>query len=300
MKNFIAILREPLVHFFSIGVILFMAYFAIHGNQTDKIENSEAETVLIDDKQIDHLEMTWEQLWKRKPTKKELERLLNDFVREELLYREALALGLDENDTIVRRRMAQKMAFLSKGINVKQAESDTLKAWYQERKEMYTLPPLVSFSHVFFSKEKRGNQVESDAANAQAELGEKQPDSLESFPGDRSMIRNHWDWMSQLELTPLFGDSFAKSVMDLKPGEWSSPMESKLGFHLVYVTSKSEKRIPDFDEVETRIQLDWMQEQARLASDKMLGELIEKYNVKVSASARNRLGGIKVIGGGSR
>ena len=300
MKYFSRIVREPMIHFFFIGAILFAAYFAVNVNQQEPVENEGIEPVLIGESQIAHLELTWEQLWKRKPTKNELERLVNDYIREELLYREALALGLDENDTIVRRRMAQKMAFLSKGTGVEPAESKTLRAWYQQRKDSYAFPPLVSFSQVFFSKEKRGDQVESDAAQIQAELGEKLPDDLESLPGDRSMIRSRWDLMSQLELVPLFGDTFAKIVMDLKPGEWSKPIESKLGFHLVYVYSKSDKRVPRFDEIETRIQMDWMQEQARHASDKMLGELIKKYKVTISDSARNRLEGIRVMGGDSR
>ena len=230
MKNANKFVREPLVHFFFIGAILFAAYFAVNGNRSEPVDFEGADPVFIGENQIAHLELTWEQLWKRKPTKNELERLVNDYIREELLYREALALGLDENDTIVRRRMAQKMAFLSKGTSSEPPESKTLRTWYEERKESYAFPPLVSFSHVFVSKEKRGGQAEADAAKIQAELAEKLPEDLGSLPGDRSMIRSRWDLMSQLDLTPLFGGAFAKSVMNLQPGEWSKPIQSKLGF----------------------------------------------------------------------
>ncbi len=297
MSSVNSLLREPIALFFVVGAILFAIYF-VRDTDTEMDDGVHESPVTIAVSQLDHMELTWKQLSNRKPTDKELELLVNDFIREELLYREALALGLNLNDTVVRRRMAQKMAFLNKSGGVSNASDDVLNRWFEERKSDYAVSPTISFHQLYFSPEKRKDRIESDVSAFVEQLGKSRPESIDELPGDKSRVRNSWSHMTAGDLMPLFGEEFTKQIFDQDVGVWKGPVNSQLGSHAVFVSTKTQERLPAFEAVRGRVELDWMQEQARSANSKLMNDLIHKYGVEITSDARERLGELKVLGGG--
>ena len=155
-------LREPLLHFVLIGLALFVGYGALNP-EAERRENSSRIEITRDD--VRQLEVAWMAQWRRHPTAEEMRALIDGKVREEILYREALALGLDKDDTIVKRRLAQKMAFLAEDVStVRDPGREELRAWFEKNRERFALPGLVSFRHLYFSPDSRGERAREMAA----------------------------------------------------------------------------------------------------------------------------------------
>ena len=169
------LLREPLVHFLLLGAILFGAY-AYAERPHGGIELSTQIRLTIDD--ISQLVLVFRSQWRRNPTPDELRLLVEDRVREEVLYREAIALGLDKEDTIVRRRMAQKVQFLIEDA-ARAPTREELETWYQANRDRFALPSRVSFRHLYFSPDRRGARAHDDAATALTKLA-GQPEDFKS------------------------------------------------------------------------------------------------------------------------
>ncbi|TWU37232.1 peptidylprolyl isomerase [Novipirellula artificiosorum] len=164
MNSYTSLWKEPLFHFAIAGGLLFIIYLSIGSRAETDNGLTQSDSIHVGAREVDHLKATWQQLWNREPTPEELTRLVEDFVREEALYREAIALNLDQDDLIVRRRMAQKMAFLNNDAAAVTLSEEALQAWYKENSSLYELPAAVSFSHIFFSSEQRGDQAATAAA----------------------------------------------------------------------------------------------------------------------------------------
>jgi hypothetical protein len=173
------LLREPLGQFVALGIVLFVVYALA----SDLLASDEARRIAITESEIELLATTWERQWQRAPTAKELHALVDSRVREEVLYREALALGLDRNDVVVRRRMVQKMELLSQDLALLADPTDPeLQAFFDENREDYRIPPRVSFSHVYFNADRRGEAVLEDAERVLAEIRAQTPQPTAAGP----------------------------------------------------------------------------------------------------------------------
>ena len=170
------LLREPLIHFLLLGAILFGVYAYTqrgHGG----VEQSKQIQLTIDD--LSQLVLVFRSQWRRDPTPEELRSLVEDKVHEEVLYREALALGIDKDDTIVKRRMAQKMQFLAEDVAAaREPTLEELGTWYEANRDQFAFPPRVSFRHLYFSPDRRGAHARDDAAAALTKLA-GQPEDFE-------------------------------------------------------------------------------------------------------------------------
>lgn len=290
MNRLSFLLKEPLCHFAVAGGLLFIVYLFI-GNQSEgSIEDSQAGSIVVGPREVNHLKATWKQLWSREPDKKELSRLVEDFIREEALYREAIALELDQDDMIVRRRMAQKMAFLSNNSGAEPPAGQTLAAWFSENKEVYRLPASVSFSHIYFGSEQRGEQAASDAQTLLDSLNaEENPPQRAPDRGDRFITRYDYVNIGPEDLANLFGKEFSSRVFEFEANMWAGPVPSAYGHHLVFITEKADSRIPELEEIRTRVEVDWMQELARAANRKMVDELIAKYGLEIDPDVKSQL-----------
>ena len=190
-------------------------------------------------------------------------------------YREALALGLDKDDTIVRRRMVQKMEFLSEDLaNAREPTIDELMAWFQQNSQRFTVLPRASFRHLYFSPDIRGRNVREDAARALAKLAEEPEDSpVAAALADRFMLQDYYGDRSPEQLGKEFGLKFAQALFKLKPGTWRGPIEFGFGWHLVWINALSPARVPAFEEVEPDVKeawtQDWQAEVRRKAYDTM-------------------------------
>jgi hypothetical protein len=272
------LLREPLFHFVALAVVLFLFYTIGSGLFSSdpglRIEVKESDVVVLAE--------NFKRTWQRPPTQEELENLVQARVREEVLYREALAVGLDENDTVVRRRLVQKMEMLSQDLALLADPTDQeLQVYFQERHESYRIPPRLSFSHVYFNMDRRGPQGEEEARRVLTDiLAETPPPRRAPERGDQFLLRYDFDSVSPEEVTREFGAQFAESLFGLEPG-WQGPIVSGYGFHLVYVGDKVEGRIPMLEEVREKVLLDYSRMRSERAKEALYEGLAERYEILI-------------------
>jgi peptidyl-prolyl cis-trans isomerase C len=199
--------REPLLHFLLIGLLLFVVYDRLHPSQATK---SESNRIVLTPEDFQQLAVTWLAQGRAPPSPAEMQSLVELKVREEVLYREALALGLDKDDTIVKRRLAQKMEFLAEGASIDSNPSpDTLRAWFKENSQRFSLPPRVSFRHLYFSPDRRGEHARGAAAHAMEQLAGKPGNWQDAEAlGDPFMDRDYYGDRSAEDMAKLFGFEF--------------------------------------------------------------------------------------------
>src|SRR5215510_11822399 len=200
-------LREPLVHFVLLGLLLFVADRAIGSGSGASGSPARIE---ITENDLRQLSAAWTAQWQRPPTSDELRNLVAARVREEVLYREALALGLDKDDTIVRRRLAQKMEFLADDASaVREPGREELRAWYAARGERFAQPSRLSFHHLYFSPDRRGPRAAEDAARARVTLGRVPVGTAAVRPGDPFMFQDAYLDRTPEQIAAVFGTQFA-------------------------------------------------------------------------------------------
>ncbi len=251
--------REPLIHFVLIGAGIYGAY-ALYGIPNEDFADN---TIVVDAGRIDTFKTAWEQRWNRPPTEQELNGLVNQFIREDILYREAIAMGLDKDDPITRRRMAQKLEFLTRDIaSLKEPTDGELERYFEENKDQFKADDLITFSHVFIDPDKRGDATLDDAALLLSELQTAGSSDVNvSGLGDRFMLQNYYPQKTELEIRKQFGSGFATAVMQLEPGQWHGPVLSGYGTHLVYVYALDIAPLPVFEDVQASVLQDWQEEQ---------------------------------------
>ena len=275
-------LREPLLHFLVLGVALFAVDGYVHRGRRG-VDSSRDIALTLDD--LRQLDLYFESQWRRPPTAEEFSRLVEDKVREEVLYREALAMGLDKDDTIVKRRMAQKMQFLAEDVAAAHEPStEELKTWFAKNTEKFALPSRATFRHLYFSFDRRGQRARDDATAALGKLaGEPGDSKLASSLADPFMFQDYYGDRTPGELTKEFGPTFAQGLFRMKPGSWQGPIESGYGWHLVWIESVTPERVPDFEEVEPDVKTAWLGDQKERAWRKAYEEMRAKYTVLLPA-----------------
>jgi hypothetical protein len=278
------ILREPLFHFLVLGAALFF----VHAVASDVFSTDASRRIEITEPEIEFLAAGFGRQWQRPPTADELRALVDGRVREEVLYREALAVGLDQ-DVVVRRRMVQKMELLSEDLATLADPTDTeLQAFFQERREEYRVPPRISFSHVYFNTDRRGPAAEEDARRALAELRAATPPPLRAPErGDRFMLPHDYALRSPREVQQTFGARFAETLFELEPG-WHGPVVSGYGIHLVYIGERVDDRIPEYGEVRDRLVIDYNRMRRERANELLYEGLVGGYEIEIDEEALQR------------
>jgi peptidyl-prolyl cis-trans isomerase C len=277
----ILLLREPLVQFLLIGLVLFVAYGALNPGAG---QSGSYQIVLTTD-DLRQLESTFAAQWQRAPSPEESRGLIEQKIREEILYREALQLGLDNEDVIIKRRLAQKMQFLAEDVaSAREPTTAELKAWYIRNSGQFALPSRLSFRHLYFSPDHRGQWAHDDAMKALTKIsGEREESKAAAVLTDRFMFQDYYVDRTPEELEKDFGTQFAAAVQKLKPGFWQGPVESGYGWHLVFVDSVIPGRIPVFEEVEANVKSAWLADQKQRAWHKAYQDMRAKYAVLLPA-----------------
>jgi peptidyl-prolyl cis-trans isomerase C len=280
MSDLRRISREPLAHFLLLGMALFAVYGYVHRGRGG-VESSRQIALTLDD--LRQLDMYFESQWQRPPTAGEFNSLIEDKIQEEILYREGLAMGLDKDDTIVRRRMAQKVRFLAEDVaTAREPTTDELKAWYYSGKtsERFALPGRITFRHIYFSPDTRGLRAHDDAADALAKVaGDPEDSKAVPLHADRFMFQDYYADRSSEQLAKDFGPRFAQAILKVRPGSWQGPIESGYGWHLVYVESITPGRIPAFEEAESDVKTAWLADQKAQAWHKAYQDMRARYSV---------------------
>ena len=272
-------LREPLLHFILIGAAIFGAYVIYGAPEEEEAMNDRR--IVIDKAIIDSFVARWKARWYREPTRQELSGLVNHHIRETILYQEAIALGLDKDDPVTRRRMAQKLEFLTRDIaDLKQPAEGELERYYQENQDEYKNPDLITFTHIYIDPDKRGDATLDDANALLAELTAAGiPDALAADKGDRFMLPNSFSLQTRIEVSKSFGSGFTDSIMKLQPGQWHGPVLSGYGTHLVYVSALENGSVPAFDEVKDKVMQDWQASQQEKVEKQFYEELKSRYEI---------------------
>lgn len=269
------ILREPLVHFFAVAVALFAANSFINPPEQRRAENA----IMISQGRVQQIAESYRLLAGRMPSRSELEALVNDFVDEEIDYREAVAMGLDTDDTIVRRRMRQKLEFLAEEGDASEAPSDAeLIAWLQSHAADYRVPERISFRHVLASGDSRGAQA---AAHATAMLEKLRKGADPGKLGDASMLPAALPLTTKSGVATLFGDEFAAGVFEKAREGWFGPVASPLGAHDVLILSREPARNPVFAEVRDKVRSDWIESRRFARRAEFQARLRQRYEVSV-------------------
>jgi peptidyl-prolyl cis-trans isomerase C len=270
-------LREPLFHFLVTGLALFGLYSWMERGRASN-GNYQIALTLDDLKQLD---MSFVSQWHRQPTQEEFRGLVESFIRQEVLYREGLAMGLDKDDTIVKRRMAQKMEFLSEDVaSAHEPSTEELKAWYGNNSQKFALADRATFRHLFFGFDRRGQNAQTDAVAALSKIAGKPEDSsLGKQLADPFMFQDYYGDRAPDQLAKEFGPSFAIGLFKLKPKMWQGPIESGYGWHLVWIESITPGRVPAFEEVEPDVKTAWLADQKAIEWQKAYSKMREKYQV---------------------
>jgi hypothetical protein len=277
------LLCEPLVHFLLIGALLFAVNHYLNPVGGAAPSSKQIQLSLDD---LAQLAVIFQSQWRREPTPEELGRLVENKIQEEVLYREGLAMGLDKDDTIVKRRMAQKLQFLAEDVAAaREPTTAELKSWFEKNKAMFAQPPRVSFRHLYFSPDRRAQRARDDAARALSKLaGQPQDAKLAGALADPFMFQEYYRDRAPDYLGKEFGPQFAQAVAKLAPGSWQGPIESGFGWHLVFVDTVIPGRVPNFEEIEPDVKTAWLSEQKALAWEKAYKEMRAKYTVLLPKS----------------
>ena len=281
------LLREPLLHFLLAGAILFGGYSWLNqGTPTSQ----EQDPVRIGEGEVRWVRETFAGQWRRDPTPDELKDLLATLVNEELLAREARALGLDQQDTVVRQRLAQKLSFLVEDTTrIANPDEDQLRAFHRDHADRYGTAPRLSFRHVFFSPERRPHAAADASAAltllASASGNERLPE------GDPLPLEGAFTSIDLQALSSLFGPDFARSVFALPVGSWSGPVWSAYGPHLVLVSDRAQGEPRRYEDMRNAVLEDWRKAKERETKDAYLDKLRDKYGVVVEDSARSFMAG---------
>ena len=271
--------REPLVHFLVIGA----AIYALYGVYAGGVDEGNERTVTVTASEIQSLTDRWTRLWSRPPTNEELAGVIRDHVRTQILYREAVAMGLDDGDTIIERRLAQKLELLATSlITPKEPSDEQLIAWYAENAERFKEPDLYTITHIFFDPDKR-EETTLDDAKATLDTLHTLDELSASYSdyGDWFMLQNYYPSRSALELRKLFGSGFVEQIVKLEPGVWHGPVLSGFGTHLVLINNVTLAPEPAFDDIKEQLKEEWMAEQVAEISEVFIDNLISRYEIVV-------------------
>jgi len=266
------------VRLLAFGALLALIYLLAKGPPVDEQSMARVAFTTADVAQV---HATFERTWSRPPTAIELQKAFEQYVRSEVLYREALERGLDRNDPVVRMSLVRKITMLGTAQAQAAAPTDAeLKAYFELRAERYRIPASLSLVQVYFNRDKRPDTIQKDAEELLLRLGEEnpQPEELTSL-GDSLMLPMMVTNVSEDELARTFGEEFREAVVALPVGEWQGPVGSGFGLHLVKIIQREDSRIPEWVEVRDRMVSDMLYEGSQAAEDQFYAEVLPRYQV---------------------
>ena len=272
------LLKEPLLHFLVLGAGLFLFYSLV----SDSGSGGAPGKIVVTAGQVQHLAAGFVGTWQRAPTDAELKGLIDDWVREEIATREAMVLGLDKNDTVIRRRLRQKLEFVSDDIAAQAEPTDAgLNAYLQAHADAYRVEPRFTFSQVYLDPGKHGDHLARDAARVLAQLEQAGTKADLSAFGDSFLLEQTFQTTPASEVSKQFGEQFAAELGKLVPGRWLGPVESGYGAHLVLVSERTEGRLPELADVRDTVRREWDNARRLEGNETFYQELLKRYTVTI-------------------
>lgn len=268
-------LREPLMHFLALGALVF-ALFHFNAQRATPLDG----TIVISHAKVEQLMTGFARTWHRPPSQQELEALIDDYTREEVFYREALAIGLDKDDAIVRRRMRQKLEFLTEDAGIAAPPTDQqLQRWLDDHPANFRVGPGIAFTQVYFSPSRRGDSAFAAASKSLARMSVARRNIALADFGDTTMLPRKVPLSSIEEVVRVFGDDFARQIAQLADGQWAGPVQSAYGWHLVYVSERIKGGARTLAEVRAPAQREWLEARHKELVEATFRKLREKYTI---------------------
>ncbi|WP_249119799.1 MULTISPECIES: peptidyl-prolyl cis-trans isomerase [unclassified Bradyrhizobium] len=270
------LLREPLFQFLALGATLF-ALYGLVGKR-----NAEApEKIVVSASRIANLGDGFVRTWRRPPSEQELQGLIEDYIRDEVFYREGRAAGLDRDDVIIRRRVRQKMEFLA--ADMPEASDEQLAAYLASNPERFRSDDQITFRQVFLSATRRPNTIESDSKQVASVLAGADAAVDTTTLGDPFLLGEEFRGFSATKVTNQFGERFAKRVLAMENGRWQGPVSSSFGQHFVFISKRVSGSLPPLDDVRPAVRREWANARRLEAEQKLYASLRERYEIVVEA-----------------
>lgn len=278
------LLKEPLLHFLALAGIVFLAYGFMNRFQAGKPDE-----IVVTSSRVDRIAAQFSAVWQRPPSSAELKNLIDDYVKEEILVREALALGLDKDDTIIRRRLRLKMDFLNTAESESLTPTDSeLEDYLAANPGRFAIDPAYAFEQVLLSSDRHPGRIDQDAAAVLQVLRTKvSVDPVEL--GDATLLPFRLELTSRMAIGAVFGSAFADALDGIAPGQWAGPVESDYGLHLVRVTEHRAGRVPALAEVRAAVEREWASDRRKALDDQRLAELLARYRITIEQAPKGAL-----------
>lgn len=281
------------MHFLLLGTGLFLLFRLVAS------ESGAPKEIVISEQRVEALAQNFARTWMRPPTAQELEGLVEDYIKEEIYYREAVTMGLDRDDVVIRRRLRQKLEFVAEDTAAAlQPTDEQLQDYLEQHAERFVQPGRLSFQQALFSADSRGEAARRDATQLlqQLQAGRGPPDLAKA--GDSTLLPAGLEDASPQDVASTFGEDFAKQIDAAPVGQWSGPLRSSYGWHVVRVTARTQDLAPTLEQVRPAVLREWQYRQNQKQSGEFYqslrrqyevrveGELLEKYKATASGAAR--------------
>jgi hypothetical protein len=265
-----------LLHFLVLGAALFGLF-----NMLGKRDAEAPAKVIISAARVATLADGFARTWRRPPTEQELQGLVDDYVRDEIFYREGRAAGLDRDDSVIRRRVRQKMEFLAEDMAAAEPADEQLAAYLASNAERFRTEDRLTFHHVFLSSTRRGSALDGDAKQIADTLARTSAPAQMASIGDPFLLGEEFREMSQSDVARTFGEGFAKQLSAVEPGRWQGPIPSSFGVHLVFVDERTKGNLPPLDTVREAVQREWINARRIDSEQKLYRTLRDRYQIVV-------------------
>jgi hypothetical protein len=270
---------EPLLHFLVLGAVLFAAYGVL--NRSGSSSNSNGEIVVTAGR-IEHLKTGFTRSWRRPPSADELDDLIRSYIREEVYYRQAREMGLDRDDQIIRRRLQQKLEFVSEDVAAQSEPSENdLETLLRSQPEKFRVGRSYTFTHVYLNPDRHGN-LAADAQRLLFQLSRSDATADASTLGDRFLLETKFQ-------AKLFATDFSDRLAKLPIGQWQGPLKSGYGLHLVFVQQRTDGRIPDLSEVRDTAISEWKEIRRNKANEDVFKKLLSRYSITIETPRTSAL-----------
>jgi len=273
------LLREPLLQFLLLGAVLF-GLFGVFGNRNETVAPAK---IIISVARVTAIADGFTRTWRRPPTEQELRDLIDDYIRDEVFYREGREAGLDRDDVVIRRRVRQKMEFVAEDMAAEEPTEEQLAAYLASHPERFRTPGSLAFRHVFLSATRRDGILDSDAVDLANTLARVSSVEGAAALGDPFLLGEEFHSLSQTDVVHTFGEEFARRISTVEQGLWQGPIPSGFGLHFVFVSERTQGRLPPLDTIRPAVRNEWSNQRRLEAEQALYRKLRNRYQIVVEA-----------------
>jgi hypothetical protein len=267
------LIKEPFIHFVLLGAALFGLYGLVNESESELADNQ----IVVSAGRIDQMTRIFDKTWRRDPSDAELKGLIDDYVLEEVYYRQAKLMGIDQDDVMIRRRLRQKLEFLSDDVAAMvQPTDDDLKVYLDANAQKFRQEASYSFQQIYYNPELHGEDIKQKAAAQLASLRKG-----EEVLGDRTMLPQSFELVSSRVIDSTFGVGFTQSLSQVSVGQWQGPVVSSFGVHLVKIDQRVDGRVPDVQKIKPALEREWANDKRMTVRKELNERMLKDYEVVI-------------------